>query len=115
MKYMMFARVFMLFCGPAQQEITSHKVPGASYALHLFQDARVQVLVHVLVSQGILSRFLCRVYRGVEMLQLRTEAHTDLKRVCHCFGPRSLWQGLAVVLRCRDVNAFQRLTVNGLC
>lgn len=55
----------------------------ASYTLYLLEDAGVQIFVHVFVLEGILSSLLRRVHRGVEVLQLHAEAHTNLKRVRH--------------------------------
>ena len=43
----------------------------------------MQVLVHVPVLEGIVSGFLGGVDRGVEVLELRGEAHADFERIGH--------------------------------
>lgn len=43
----------------------------------------MQVLVHVPVFEGIVGGFLGGVDGGVEVLQLRGEAHADFERVGH--------------------------------
>ena len=43
----------------------------------------MQVLVHVPVLEGIVSGFLGGVGGGVEVLELRGEAHADFERVGH--------------------------------
>lgn len=43
----------------------------------------MQVLVHILIFQGILCSFLCRIHRGIQVLQLQTKSHANLKWVCH--------------------------------
>ena len=43
----------------------------------------MQVLVHVPVFEGIVGGFLGRVDGGVEVLELRGEAHADFEGVGH--------------------------------
>ena len=43
----------------------------------------MQVLVHVPVLEGIVSGFLGGIGGGVEVLELRGEAHADFKRIGH--------------------------------
>jgi hypothetical protein len=56
----------------------------------------MQVLVHVLVFQGILRRLLRRGNGGIEVLQLRAEAHADLERIRHVARESSVWRNLFV-------------------
>lgn len=56
----------------------------------------MQVLVHVLVLERIMRRLLRRRDGGVQMLQLRREAHPDLERIGHAgwWGKRTTDGGL---------------------
>jgi hypothetical protein len=54
-----------------------------SNLLNLLDNTRVQVLIHVLVLDGILGSLLRRGDAGVQMLQLRAEAHADFERIRH--------------------------------
>lgn len=46
----------------------------------------MEVLVHVFVFEGIVGSFLRRGDGGIEVLELRGEAHADLEGVRHCGG-----------------------------
>lgn len=53
----------------------------------------MQVFIHVFVLESILGSFLSRIYRSIEVLQLRTETHSNLERVCHiCANKKSASQ-----------------------
>lgn len=49
----------------------------------------MKVLVHVPVLEGIVSGFLGGVDRGIEVLELRREAHADFERIGHSLKRRS--------------------------
>ena len=55
-------------------------------ALELFEDAGVQVFVHVAVLEGVVGGFLGGGGGGVEVLELRGEAHAHFERVGHGFS-----------------------------
>jgi len=46
----------------------------------------VEVLVHIFVFEGIVGGFLRRGDGGIEVLELRGKAHTDLEGVRHYCG-----------------------------
>jgi hypothetical protein len=64
MKYMILARVFMLFYsvlrGQKRSNSNSILAMGIRYPFHLLQDTGVQVLVHLSVLDGILGSLLRR-------------------------------------------------------
>ena len=64
---------------------------GATDPFQLLQDARVQVLVHVPVLEGVVGGFLGGVGGGVEVLELGGEAHADFEGVGH-----GVWEDLRV-------------------
>ena len=59
------------------------KVGGMLYPLELLQNARMQILVHLSVLEGIARGFLGRGYGGVEVLEHACEAYADVERVGH--------------------------------
>ena len=54
-----------------------------TYFLQLLQDARVEVLVHVIVLDGVAGGLLRRSSRSVEVLKLVGETHSHFKWVSH--------------------------------
>jgi hypothetical protein len=68
-----------------------------AHPFKLFQDARMQVLVHVSVLECVEGGFLGRGYRGIEVLELGGEAHADFEGVGHVRRVVPGWE--------RDTNA----------
>ena len=58
---------------------------GITYLLQLLHDARVEVLVHVLVSQGILRGLLRGGDGGIQVLQLFRKPHAHLEWIRHFY------------------------------
>ena len=67
----------------------SRKSEEPTDPFQLLQDARVQVLVHVSVLEGVVGGFLGGVGGGVEVLELGGEAHADFEGVGH-----GMWEEL---------------------
>ena len=82
MKYMILARLFILFL---VESVNFQILISASgtHLLKLLQDARVEILIHVTVLEGIMSSLLRRSNRRAQVLELRCEAHADLKGISH--------------------------------
>lgn len=82
----MLALLFMLFFGKkALVRILApiSKYDKGSHPFQLFQYTRVKILVQIAVLQRIMRGFLRRGDRGIQMLQLQSEAHPNLERIDH--------------------------------
>lgn len=121
----MLARVFMLLCPvPLAHQLITPRPISEAHPLKLLQNARVQVLGHIPVFQGILCRLLRRRHRGVELAKLVREPHAYFERVRHCGRVYLLLRLWCVVdLACRKgcicyevgwgaVLLFQRLCIS---
>ena len=68
---------------------------GITHSFDLLKNTGMQILVHLLVPEGILRGLLSRVDGGIETLELRREAHSHFEWISHVE-----WSSLASAARC---------------